>query len=93
MIKPVHGGIEGVCERQRSYRKKKKIFQLQVLEFLFMHFFFLISFLFFFEGKYTWEQDMVLLDQTSPDRETRDNREEKYLQLLRWTISGLDRAD
>lgn len=81
-----------MCERQRSYRKKK-IFQIQVLEFLFMHFFFLISFFFFFEGKYTWEQDMVLLDQTSPDRETWDNREEKYLQLLRWTISGLDRAD
>lgn len=36
---------------------------------------------------------MVLLDQTSPDKETRDNREEKYLQLLRWTINGLERAD
>lgn len=82
-----------MCERQRSYRKKNKSSNFKSLSFYSCISFFLFLFFFFFEGKYTWEQDMVLLDQTSPDRETRDNREEKYLQLLRWTISGLDRAD
>lgn len=79
-----------MCVRDREATEKKKSSKFKSLSFYSCISFF---FFFFFEGKYTWEQDMVLLDQTSPDRETRDNREEKYLQLLRWTISGLDRAD